>query len=125
MASCGKCKMMLKTKKEYYRKLVRDGIPQKIKRKNEEYKISTLKKEELGKLLRKKLVEESIELKKTKKDGLINELADALQIIKSIADFERISFKKVEIERENKERKYGAYKKGIFLIWSSKQIRKK
>ncbi len=111
---------MIKNKKYYHRKLVRDEIPQKIEKIKQEYEATTLKKRDHRKLLRKKLIEESTEAANAGKSNLINELADVLQVIKSIADFENISFKKIEKERENKEKKVGAFKKGIFLIWSSK-----
>jgi len=116
---------MTKIKKYYHQKLVRDKIPQKIEKVKEEYKATTLKKKEIGKFLRRKLIEESTELVNAKKDDLVSELADVLQVIKSIADFEKISFKKIEKERKDKEKKVGAFKKGIFLVWSSKAAGKK
>jgi len=81
-------------------------------------KQKSLNRKDHKKLLRLKLLEESKEVVDAKKGKLINELADVLQVIKSIAEIEKISFKKIEKERKNKEKKFGAFKKGIYLFWS-------
>jgi len=116
---------MSKNKKYYHRKLVRDKVPQYIEKRKEEYEAMTLKKRDHKQLLRKKLLEESTEVANAEENNLINELADVLQVIKSIADFENISFERIERKRVDKEKIFGAFKKGIFLVWSNKPADKK
>ncbi len=107
-------------KKYYHRKLVRDRIPEIIEFKGDLYKTRVLKMREYRKLLRKKLVEEAKELENVRKADLIKELADVLQVLKSIAELERIPFKKIEDKRKQRERERGGFRKRIFLIWSNK-----
>lgn len=110
----------VKIKKHYHRKLVRDRIPEIIESKGDLYKARILKMREYRKLLRKKLVEEAKELENVRKTDLIKELADILQVLKSIADFEKVPFKKIEDKRKQRERERGGFRKRIFLIWSNK-----
>lgn len=115
---------MAKNKKkdrEFHKKLVRDKIPQIIKEAGDEYETRVMGKKEFRKRLREKLVEEAQELLNASKKDLKDELADVLQVIKSIAEFEGIGFEKVEQERKEKEKKRGSFKDRIFLNWSTKQ----
>jgi predicted house-cleaning noncanonical NTP pyrophosphatase (MazG superfamily) len=107
------------TKKYYHKKLIRDRIPEKIKASGDDYKTKVLNKLEFEKELKKKLVEESKELKKAPREDLINELADVLELIKSIAMHYKIQFSKVEKFQEEKRKKRGGFKKKLFLIWST------
>jgi predicted house-cleaning noncanonical NTP pyrophosphatase (MazG superfamily) len=107
-------------KKYYHRKLVRDRIPEIIESAGDSYKARTLNLREYRKLLRKKLVEEAKELENARRDELTNELADVLQLVKSIAEFEGITLKSIEAKRRKKEKRVGVFKKRIFLIWSDK-----
>ena len=107
------------TKKYFHKKLVRDGIPEKIISTGNEYKIRVLDKTEFGKELKKKLVEESKELSEAPRKDLLNELADILEITRSIASHYKIQFSKVEKFRVDKKQKRGGFKKKLFLIWST------
>ena len=106
-------------KKVYYKKLIRDEIPENIKSKGGEYKIRTLQKRELEKELKKKLIEESKEILEAPKKELINELSDVLEIIKSIALHHNIDFKEIEKYQIKKRKERGGFLKRLFLIWSS------
>src|SRR4030043_115986 len=70
-------------------------------------------------VLKKKLVEESRELTDAPKEELLNELADVLELTKSIASHYKIQFSKVEKFQEEKRKKRGGFKKKLFLIWST------
>ena len=70
-------------------------------------------------------MEEAKEAIGVRKPGLVKELSDVLQVIRSIADFEGISLKDIEVKRKERERKRGAFKKRIYLIWSDKPAGKK
>ena len=65
-----------------YNKLVRDNIPNIIANDNEEVFTSTLTIEEYQEALLNKLQEETTETKKE----ILEELADVLEVLKSIAD---------------------------------------
>lgn len=110
----------VKIKKHYYRKLVRDRIPEIIESKGDLYKARVLNIRKYRKLLGKKLVEEAKELENVRETDLIKELADVLQVLKSIAEFEKVPFKKIEGKRKQRERERGGFKKRIFLVWSNK-----
>ncbi len=69
--------------------------------------------------LKKKLLEESKELVKAPKEEILNELADVLEIVKSIADQQKIKFSKVEEFQKEKRKKRGGFKKKLFLVWST------
>ena len=106
-------------KKYYHQKLIRDKIPEKIKEAEGDYKARILGGVEFEKELKKKLVEESKELAKAPKGELLNELADVLELVKSLASNYKIPFSKVEKFQEEKRKKRGAFKKKLFLVWST------
>ena len=106
-------------KKYYHQKLIRDKIPEKIKESGDKYKTRVLGKVEFEKELKKKLIEESKEFARAPKEKLLNELADVLELAKSIAFYYKISFSKVEKFREEKRKKRGGFKKKLFLVWST------
>lgn len=111
-------------KKYYHHKLIRDRIPEWIKETGNDYKSRVLENEEFEIELKKKLLEESKELAKTPKDEILNELADVLELVKSIASHYKIPFLKVVKFQEEKREKRGGFKKKLFLIWSTKKAGK-
>jgi len=99
-----------------YNKLIRDKIPAIIKRDRGIPKISRLNNKRFIKELKKKLIEEAIELQKVKGNkDILNELADALEILQSIARVEKIKWPEVENKRAMKNKERGGFKKKIFL----------
>jgi len=81
-------------------------------------------KREYEKELKKKLVEEAKELNETPKEKLLNEMADVLELLKSISEFYKINFKLVEEKQVQKRKERGGFKKRLFLIWSSQEAGK-
>ena len=112
-------------KRYYHRKLVRDKILEIIESKGDSYKARELNVQQYRKQLRKKLVEEAKELLDSPKKALLKELSDVLQLLKSIAEFEGIYFREIEVKRKEREKKRGGFKKKIYLIWSNKPSGKK
>ena len=108
-------------KKYYHRKLIRDKIPEKVREAGGDCEVRVLDKAEFEKELKKKLVEESKELAKASKKGLLNELADVLELTKSITSHYKIPFSKVEKFQEEKRKKRGGFKKKLFLVWSTEK----
>ncbi len=106
-------------KKVFHRKLIRDKIPQVIETAGDKYEVRIMGKREYEKELKKKLVEEAKELNETPKEKLLNEMADVLELLKSISEFYEIDFKLVEEKQVQKRKERGGFKKRLFLIWSS------
>ena len=108
-------------KKVTYNKLIRDKIPGVIEKAGGKYKSRILNKKEFEKELKKKLVEESKEVGKATPKELINELSDILEIIKSMSDYYKISFRRVEQYQIKKRKERGGFKKRLLLLWSSRR----
>jgi len=105
-------------KKYYHQKLIRDKIPEIIKAHGGEFELRKIDDKEFEIELKKKLIEEAKELTEIPKDRVINELADVLEIIKSLSAHYKISFKNIEKYQTDKRRKRGGFKKKQFLVWS-------
>ena len=98
-----------------YNKLVRDNIPNIIKEKGEEPITKVLDDETYKKELEKKLYEEYEEVLEASGEERVEELADMLEIIRSLAKLENKTLDDV-IECANiKAEKRGAFEKKIFL----------
>ena len=107
-------------KKVFHKKLIRDRIPQVIEANEGKYELRVMGKREFEKELKKKLVEEASELLEVKRKDLLNEMADVLELLKSIAEFYKIDFKLIEEKQIRKRKERGGFKKRLFLIWSSR-----
>ena len=95
-----------------YNKLVRDKIPEIIKRDNCNPNTRILEEKEYKKELDKKLLEEVNEYLK---DDNIEEIADILEVLYAILDTKNTSKKEIDRIRIDKVEKRGAFKKRIFL----------
>lgn len=102
--------------KKIYNKLVRDNIPNIIEQDNETPFTRILDDNEYRTELYRKLTEECNEvLTSESSEETLEELADVLEIIKSIAELENKKLDDV-IEIANKKRsKRGGFEKRIFL----------
>ena len=110
--------------KVFHRKLIRDKIPQVIEAAGDKYEVMIMGKKEYERELKKKLIEESKELVEASKEKLLNEMADVLELLRSISDFYKIDFKLVEEKQVQKRKERGGFKKRLFLIWSSQKAGK-
>lgn len=105
-----------KTQSLEFNKLVRDKIPEKIEKNGEEAVTVQLEKNILLRLLKRKLVEESLEvLDAEDTDELIAELADVMEVVDSIAKQKDIVFQNILERKEKKRKKAGGFEKGIYL----------
>ncbi|MBS3151145.1 nucleoside triphosphate pyrophosphohydrolase [Candidatus Woesearchaeota archaeon] len=95
-----------------YNKLVRDKIPDIIKQKGSTPIIKIADDEEYLERLIEKFKEESDEFLKEFSE---EELADLLEVIYAICDFQKIDTKRLEILRKEKSEKRGAFKNKIIL----------
>lgn len=99
-----------------FNKLVRDKIPEKIQRNGEEAITAQLDKNILIQLLKRKLVEESLEvLDAEETEDIIVELADILEVFDGILSQHQIDLQTVLNQKEKKRQKTGGFEKGIFL----------
>jgi len=102
--------------RKIYNKLIRDKIPEIIRKSNAVPKISELNDEQFKIALKDKLTEEAKELLEAKtEEEILNELSDVLQLIESIADNNNLSFAAVEKQKEKKKKERGGFDKKLFL----------
>lgn len=105
-----------------YNKLIRDKIPEIIKKDNAIPKISELNDEQFKIALKEKLVEEAKELLEAKTDEeILNELSDVLQLLESIALNNNLSIIQVEKQKEKKKQERGGFEKKLFLEYVDEQ----
>lgn len=98
-----------------YHKLVRDNIPTMIEQNHEKPIIQILSDEEYKIELEKKLYEEYNEVLNSKEDARIEELADMLEVMISLAELEHKTFDDIEKVRIVKKEKRGGFSKRIYL----------
>lgn len=95
-----------------YNKLVRDNIPEIIRRSGETAHISFLDDASYLKELRKKLLEETNEFLESEE---IVELADILEVIEALAKVKGSDLNEIMNLKSKKSVKNGAFDKKIFL----------
>ena len=101
---------------QIFNKLVRDNIPEIIRNNNEIAITRILEDQEYKSELYKKLLEECNEvIESSSKTETIEELADVLEILKSIAELNDSSLEEVIDASEAKKIKRGGFSKKIFL----------
>lgn len=99
-----------------FNKLVRDKIPEKIKNNGEIPYTRILNDEEYKTELIKKLEEEYLEVKEApNKQSLLEECADMMEVIFSIANLEGASQEELLNIMKEKKEKRGGFDKRIFL----------
>ncbi len=96
-----------------YNKLVRDKIPEIIENEGKTCTISILSEADYIKMLDAKLDEELAEYHR---DGSIEELADLMEVIYSVAKAKGCSENELEKIRNEKTSKRGSFDKKILLI---------
>ena len=111
-----------KNQQQKYNKLVRDRIPEKIQRNGEEAITVNLDKKSFSSLLKRKLVEEALEVLDSKSDeDLVVELADVLEVIDGILSQYQIDLKTVISKKDKKREQSGGFEEGVFLKKTSNQ----
>ena len=99
-----------------YNKLVRDKIPDIIKSNGEIPITRILSDDEYKQELEKKLLEEYHEVLEASGSNRIEELADMLEVISSLAKLEGESLDKVIEVSHQKVKKRGGFEQKIYLI---------
>ncbi len=103
---------MNKNKSIKYDKLIRDKIPEIIEMNGNRAVTETLDSDRLKVYLDSKLEEE---LKEYRESASIEELADMVEVIYAILDYNNISIEQFESLRSAKADERGAFKKGLLL----------
>ena len=104
-----------------FNKLVRDKIPEKIQQNGEEAVTAQLDKIILSRLLKRKLVEEALEVLDSEDDeNLVVELADILEVFDGILGQHQIDIQTVLDQKKDKREKAGGYENGVYLKTSSR-----
>jgi len=98
-----------------YNKLVRDNIPEIIKSNGEVPITRILDNDEYKIELERKLLEEYNEVLESSGDDRMEELADMLEVMISIAELENKSLEDVINVCEEKRKKRGGFKKKLYL----------
>lgn len=96
-----------------YNKLVRDKIPEIIKKNGEDPICRILDDEEYLKELNIKLIEEANEFIDARN---AEELADIMEVLEAIAKVHNINWDEVRREKEVKRQKRGAFENKIYLV---------
>ncbi|MFY0759760.1 nucleoside triphosphate pyrophosphohydrolase [Metabacillus dongyingensis] len=100
-----------------YNKLVRDRIPEVIKRTGKSFNTTILTQEEYIKELKKKSYEELEEyMLAENSEEALEELADVLEILHAFAAVHGSSINEVEEIRKKKAEKRGGFQERIFLV---------
>ena len=100
-----------------FNKLVRDNIPDIIKKNDEVAVTRVLNSEEYRKELYKKLLEETNEVINAKtKNEVLEELADIYEVVRSISELENSDIDSIKNIAEQKKIKRGGFTKRIFLV---------
>lgn len=95
-----------------YDKLVRDKIPEVIRRNGNEAVIEILDDERFKKYLDNKLAEEMNEYLES---GNVEELADLVEVVYALLDYYNVSPEQFEKIRNDKAQARGAFKKRLLL----------
>ncbi len=98
-----------------YEKLVRDRIPEIIKRAGKTATWRQLRDDEFRLALKAKALEEAAELADASDDALLSELADLSEVIDGILGAYDFSPEDLEMARQKKNKERGSFSRRIFL----------
>ena len=99
-----------------YNKLIRDRIPEIIKKDDKRAIIKKLSKDSFERELRKKLIEEAVEVRKAdNREDLVKEIADVEEILLSLLSVKKIKRTEVVRMRNKRKKERGGFNKRIFL----------
>lgn len=103
--------------KREFNKLVRDNIPEKIKQGGESVRFARLDGEQLLRVLREKLIEESYEaLDASDHNSIIEELADVEEVIEGILKHLKVNRRELKERQKLKRAKAGGFDQGFVLL---------
>jgi predicted house-cleaning noncanonical NTP pyrophosphatase (MazG superfamily) len=101
-----------------YHKLVRDSIPDIIRRSGSRCAVVAMAEEEYRRALREKLVEEASEAAAAEGDHLVAELADLCEVMDALMASYGISAEAVRAEQERRRAARGGFAQRLCLLWT-------
>ncbi|WP_242223063.1 nucleoside triphosphate pyrophosphohydrolase [Bacillus cereus group sp. BfR-BA-01380] len=105
-----------------YNKIVRDRVPEMILMSGKTYTSKKLSKLEYIAELSKIGIEEMREFASMQeREHALDSLADALEVIKALAQAEGVTLEDIERIRKEKEAERGGFEKGVYLVEVSEE----
>lgn len=101
-----------------YNKLVRDRIPEIIRKDGRECEVVKMSEEEYRQAALEKLIEEAQEAATAEPQQLVTELADLYEIIDAIMTAYRIERDLVLAKQKQRRTERGGFNKRIRLLWT-------
>jgi predicted house-cleaning noncanonical NTP pyrophosphatase (MazG superfamily) len=103
-----------------YHKLVRDGIPEIIRRKGGHCEVAVMTEEAYRQALREKLVEEATEVAQAVTlQELIMELADIQEVLDSLRTTYALSQETIVQEQTHRRAERGGFQQRLRLLWTT------
>ncbi len=110
-------------RKEYH-KLVRDAIPELIRRQGKRCEVTVLTEEQYLHALKEKLVEEAREATQTTTHrDLVTELADLFEVLDALMIVYDITTQTIQKEQERRRKERGGFQQRLCLLWSEGEQR--
>ena len=104
------------------KKLIRDNVPELAKATGDELETQVLDEADFKKELAKKLVEEAEEIVSAEtSEKLMEEMADVLEVLMSLAEAHQARFQDIDQCREEKRKKSGGFTKRLLLVGKNGQ----
>ncbi|MGD1713291.1 nucleoside triphosphate pyrophosphohydrolase [Hydrocoleum sp. CS-953] len=100
-----------------YNKLVRDRIPEIIRKSGLECQAVTLSEIEYQQALRRKIIEEAQEVATANNTDLVIEIADLLEVVDALLKSYGISHHQVGLEQDKKRASKGDFENQTMLLW--------
>jgi len=97
-------------------KLVRDRIPEIIEASGGQPNTVVIQGQELLDALHAKLDEEAAEVHGASAQGIAEEIADVLEVLRALAGWHGITWDQIEAHRVAKKRDRGGFDRGIWLF---------
>lgn len=106
-------------KKIHYNKLIRDKLPEIMRRAGAAFSLKELNRKDFEKSLIRKVQEEASGLIKARsRKNLIEELADVIDVIEEIKKLKKIKPAEISKARALNRRIKGGFNKRLWLAWS-------
>jgi predicted house-cleaning noncanonical NTP pyrophosphatase (MazG superfamily) len=103
-------------KKKILNKLIRDKVPEIIRKIGDVPEITILDEADFRKALKIKMTEQAKELLAADSiDEILNELSDVVEVARAVAVDHGLSWEEVETHRQAKLREKGGFEKKLFL----------
>ena len=110
--------------RQEHNKLVRDRIPEIIRKSGIECQAVTLSEIEYRQALRQKLIEESQEAATANNYDLVVEIADLLEVVDALLKSYGISYHQVRLEQDKKRASKGDFENQTMLLWTESNTSK-